>query len=145
MYTHLNRNANLPLSSPRMSLPNRGCGGRRTPCLAVGDTQEGPCYASTTCCGPRDQTATTEDCPPEDLQGSSEETWNSWHTRWGMFKRGTVLSEDEKVQQLFQCCDESLGDAILRGHPDAVTGDEETLLADQETCCHTSPACGSTQ
>ena len=66
---------------------------------------------------------------PKISEGSSEETWNSWHTRWGMFKRGTVLSEDEKVQQLFQCCDESLGDAILRGHPAAVTGDEATLLA----------------
>ena len=66
---------------------------------------------------------------PKISEGSSEETWNSWHTRWGMFKRGTVLSEDEKVQQLFQCCDESLGDAILRGHPDAVTGDEDSLLA----------------
>ena len=46
-----------------------------------------------------------------------------------MLKRGTVLTEDEKVQQLFRCCDESLGDAILRGHLDAVTGDEDSLLA----------------
>ena len=66
---------------------------------------------------------------PKISEGSSEEAWNSWHTRWEMFKRGTVLTDDEKVQQLFQCCDESLGDAILRGHPDAVEGNEETLLA----------------
>ena len=51
--------------------------------------------------------------PPKISEGSSEETWNSWHTRWIMFKRGTILSEDEKVQQLFQCCDQSLGDAVL--------------------------------
>ena len=66
---------------------------------------------------------------PKISEGCSEEAWNSWHTRWEMFKRGTILTEDEKVQQLFQCCDESLGDAILRGHPSAVTGDEKTLLA----------------
>lgn len=67
--------------------------------------------------------------PPKISEGSSEETWNSWHTRWMMFKRGTILSEDEKVQQLFQCCDQSLGDAVLQGHPDAVEGNEDVLLA----------------
>ena len=41
---------------------------------------------------------------PKISEGSSEETWNAFFTRWGMFKRGTVLTEDEKVQQLFQCC-----------------------------------------
>ena len=45
-----------------------------------------------------------------------------------MFKRGTNLSDDEKVQHLFQCCDESLGDLILKTRPDAVSGTEATLL-----------------
>ena len=61
--------------------------------------------------------------------GSSEETWNTFSTRWTMFKRGTNLSPDEVVYQLFQCCDEHLGDVILRCNPAAVEGDELTLFA----------------
>ena len=66
---------------------------------------------------------------PRISAGSSEETWNSFTTRWAMFKRGTRLTDGESVQHLFQCCDEDLGDAILKGHPDAVTGTEDVLLA----------------
>ena len=47
--------------------------------------------------------------------GSSQETWNAFITRWGMFTRGTMLSADERVQHLFQCCAEELDDAILQG------------------------------
>ena len=61
--------------------------------------------------------------------GSSEETWNTFSTRWTMFKRGTNLTADEVVQQLFQCCDDHLGDIILRCNPAAVEGDEATLFA----------------
>ena len=61
--------------------------------------------------------------------GSSMETWNTFSTRWTMFKRGTNLTPDEVVHQLFQCCDEHLGDVILRCNPAAVEGDELTLLA----------------
>ena len=61
--------------------------------------------------------------------GSSEETWNAFTMRWSMFKRGTELSATETVQHLFQCCDDDLGDAILKGAPTAVTGTEEALLA----------------
>ena len=61
--------------------------------------------------------------------GSSEETWNTFSTRWTMFKRSNNLSPDEVVEQLFHCCDEHLGDAILRINPAAVEGDEATLFA----------------
>ena len=61
--------------------------------------------------------------------GSSEETWNTFSTRWTMFKRGTSLNPDEVVHQLFQCCDEHLGDAILRCNPAAVEEDEAVLFA----------------
>lgn len=40
-----------------------------------------------------------------------------------------VLEDDEAVRQLFHCCDTDLGDAILKGHPSAITGDEEQLMA----------------
>ena len=46
-----------------------------------------------------------------------------------MFKTGTDLSAAEKVQHLFQCCDDDLGDSILRGTPSSVAGNEEQLLA----------------
>ena len=45
-----------------------------------------------------------------------------------MFKRSTVLTPEKTVQHLFQCCDEDLGDAILKGHPAAVTSTEAALL-----------------
>ena len=64
---------------------------------------------------------------PRISSGSSEETWNSFTTRWSMFIRGTTLTVDERVQHLFQCCDEELRDAILRGHPTAVSGTEDAL------------------
>ena len=65
---------------------------------------------------------------PRISAGSSEETWNIFNTRWSMFKRSTGLAGAESVQHLFHCCDEDLGDAILKGHPDAVTGSEDHLL-----------------
>ena len=61
--------------------------------------------------------------------GSSEETWNAFTARWTMFKRGTELTADEIVQQLFQCCDEHLGNSILRTRPDITEQDEATLMA----------------
>ena len=66
---------------------------------------------------------------PKISEGSSEETWNSIISRWNMFTRGTQLTPDEKVQQLFQCCDDHLGNQILRSYPGIVEGDEATLLA----------------
>ena len=65
---------------------------------------------------------------PRISAGSSEETWNTFNTRWAMFKRGTELAGAECVQHLFHCCEEDLGDAILKGHPDAVGGSEDQLL-----------------
>ena len=65
---------------------------------------------------------------PTIARESSEEVWNTFQTRWQMFKRGTHLTNEDTVQQLFQCCEEELGDAILKSHPAAVSGTEEQLL-----------------
>ena len=46
-----------------------------------------------------------------------------------MFKRGTTLTANETAQQLFQCCVEHRGHAILRTDPDITQSDEITLLA----------------
>ena len=93
-------------------------------------TIHAPCHATATATtnGRGKQKAPKIDRPKISC-GSSEETWNTFSTRWTMFKRGTNLTPDEVVQQLFQCCDEHLGDAILRSLPAAVEGDEATLLA----------------
>ena len=57
-------------------------------------------------------------------KGSSEEIWNTFIARWDMFKRATELSNAEICQQLFQCCDENLGDDILKCHPTAINASE---------------------
>ena len=81
---------------------------------------------------PRSEAATRHRAPridrPKISAGSSEETWSTFNTRWAMFKRSTGLADAESVQHLFHCCDEDLGDAILKGHPDAVSQDEDHLL-----------------
>ena len=59
---------------------------------------------------------------------SSEETWNNFQSQWSMFKDSTNLTLQETVKQLIQCCDEELGDDILRGHPSAINDTEQVLL-----------------
>ena len=66
---------------------------------------------------------------PSISKESSEEVWNTFKTRWEMFKKGTELTADETVQQLFQCCDVDLGDSILKSYAAAASGTEEQLLA----------------
>ena len=65
---------------------------------------------------------------PKITKGSSEETWNTFQTRWQMFRSGTQITAEEAVQHLFQCCEDSLGDEILQNHKDAVTGTEDNLM-----------------
>ena len=82
---------------------------------------------------PRSEAATRNRAPkierPKISAGSSEEVWSTFNARWGMFKSSTGLVGPESVQQLFHCCDEDLGNAILQGHPDAVSRDEDFLLS----------------
>ena len=65
---------------------------------------------------------------PKISAGSDEETWNTFLTRWKMFKRNRKVTGTASVEQLFYCCEEDLGDSILRGHPNAVTGTEADLM-----------------
>ena len=46
-----------------------------------------------------------------------------------MFTDSTEMSESEKRRQLYQCCDEDLGDAIIKGHADVVNLSERELLS----------------
>ena len=58
----------------------------------------------------------------------SEEGWNIFRQKWTIFKDSMELTEVEKSRQLYQCCEEDLGDAILRGHEDIVNLNEQELL-----------------
>ena len=66
---------------------------------------------------------------PKVSRGSSEETWISFTKRWSLFKTGTGLSNSEKVHHLFECCDQDLGEAVLKSSPTAIHGTEENLLS----------------
>ena len=52
--------------------------------------------------------------------GSTEETWNAFNARWNLFKNGTNLTAVETTQQLFHCCDETLGNDLIRGDSNIV-------------------------
>jgi len=59
---------------------------------------------------------------------SSEETWNAFKARWTLFKRGTQLTPHDVTQQLFQCCDETFGNNLLRGDPNVISKSEDEVL-----------------
>ena len=59
---------------------------------------------------------------------SSEEAWNTFNTKWGMFKKAYGVTGADAVQQLFHCCEVELGDAILKSNSEAVDGTESELL-----------------
>ena len=59
---------------------------------------------------------------------SSEEAWNTFNTKWEMFKNTYELTGEGAVQQLFYCCEVELGDAILKSNSEAVKGTEAELL-----------------
>ena len=65
---------------------------------------------------------------PSISKGSSEEIWNAFIARWNMFKNGTNLNAEEATQQLFQCCEEDLGNDILKSHPTSVSDTEDHLI-----------------
>ena len=65
---------------------------------------------------------------PQVGKDCNEETWNTFMQKWKMFKESTELSDAETLRQLFQCCDEDLGNDLLKGHSHALESDEEGLL-----------------
>jgi len=65
---------------------------------------------------------------PNITKGSTEENWNSFIARWGIFKRGTALAATEICQQLFICCDEELGNDLIRQNNDILNSTEQVLM-----------------
>ena len=58
----------------------------------------------------------------------NEEGWNIFLQKRTIFKDSMEMTEVEKHRQLYQCCEEDLGDAILKGHNDVVNLSEQELL-----------------
>ena len=54
---------------------------------------------------------------PRINQGSSEEVWMNYLRRWDLFKKCTTMTESEITGQLFLCCDEELGNHLLKIDP----------------------------
>ena len=58
--------------------------------------------------------------------GVSNEEWNIFVRRWGVFRSGSGMMD--LPSQLFQCAGTVLGDALLRSDPDAVSGTLDKLM-----------------
>lgn len=58
----------------------------------------------------------------------SEEEWNNFSRRWNLFRRCTDMQPAEITAQLFLCCEEDLGDQLLKEDPTAADGTHETLF-----------------
>ena len=57
-----------------------------------------------------------------------EECWNNFARRWDLFKKCTSMGINEISGQLFQCCEEQLGNQLLKEEPHIVDSTEEELV-----------------
>jgi len=67
---------------------------------------------------------------PSISRGSTEEMWNSFCARWNIFRQGTALNRTEVCQPLFSCCDDELGNDLLRNNTNILRSAEQDLLTD---------------
>lgn len=65
---------------------------------------------------------------PELKQDISAEEWYSFIEEWKTFKRMVNIPDTELADQLFQCCDRSLGRLLLKENPDIIEEGETALL-----------------
>ena len=66
---------------------------------------------------------------PEIKQDITEEDWVCINAEWSNFKSCAGISDDQLVNQLYQCCEKSLARLIIREQPDVLTKGEAGLLA----------------
>ena len=66
---------------------------------------------------------------PKITAGGSEESWNTFETRWGNYKRTSGISGSLVTGELFECCSTELGDDIIRENRKLLEGTETNLLA----------------
>jgi hypothetical protein len=70
---------------------------------------------------------------PKIAAGGTEESWNTFVTRWGNYKRTCNLNGAVVSSELFECCSSELGDDrgddIIRENSSLLEGGEANLLA----------------
>ena len=65
---------------------------------------------------------------PKLKQDINEEEWNTFYQEWKRFRRCTDIPVGQESDQLFDCCEKSLGRLLLREDPDIIEAGEEALL-----------------
>ena len=70
---------------------------------------------------------------PEIKQDVNAEDWATFLTEWSHFKRCTEIPADDVADQLFQCCERSLGRLLIRENPDIIAAGENELLKAMES------------
>ena len=66
---------------------------------------------------------------PKIQSGGSEESWNTFVTRWKNYKKTCGIHETLVTGELFECCTTELGDDIIRENRQLLDGSEKDLLA----------------
>ena len=65
---------------------------------------------------------------PKIGSGSSEESWNTFLSRWSNYKRTAAIPESLAAGELFECCETDLGDDIIKQNSALLEGNEQPLL-----------------
>ena len=65
---------------------------------------------------------------PELKQDTTDEDWATFEAEWKRFKRCTHITPDEVADQLFQCCERSLGRLLIKENPRVIETGEAALL-----------------
>ena len=83
-------------------------------------------------------TSQQQDCPvkqklppitrPTVKQDIDEEEWVTFVEEWNRFKRCTTIPQGSVADQLFQCCERSLGRLLIKENPEIISEGEEELL-----------------
>ena len=81
---------------------------------------------------PNDNESMNKKCPaierPKISAGGTEESWSVFLKKWDLFKSGSKIQASQLNNHLFQCCETSLGDDLVRGTSDIMTEIEEALF-----------------
>ena len=65
---------------------------------------------------------------PTVKQDIDEEEWVTFVEEWNRFKRCTTIPQGSVADQLFQCCERSLGRLLIKENPEIISEGEEELL-----------------
>ena len=65
---------------------------------------------------------------PELKQDTTDEDWATFEAEWKRYKRCTHITPNEIADQLFQCCERSLGRLLIKENPGVIETGESALL-----------------